>query len=60
VSPTERYRWFVFGEHPDGAVDIADLDGDVLTKVPRALAERLCAAHNQALDLLEEKGIARW
>lgn len=39
-------NWFVFGEHPDGTVDVADSEGDVLTGVSRADAERLMAARD--------------
>lgn len=34
-------EWFIFGEHPDGAVDIACCEGDVLRAVPRELAEQI-------------------
>ena len=43
--------WFIFGEHPDGTnVDIAWSDGDVLTCVPRDLAEHIIQIHNDSLE----------
>ena len=43
-------RWFVFGKHSDGAVDISDHDGDVLTKVPEYLANEIIKLRNRYVD----------
>lgn len=45
----EKHLWFEFGRHPDGCVDIANADGDVLCGLPHDLAERIIEAHNAAL-----------
>lgn len=51
---TERFPiWYEFGQHPDGTVDIADTDGDVMIKVPRADAEKLIEARNHFCNLAE-------
>ena len=44
--------WFVFGEYPDGCVDISDanLHGDMFTHVPKEKAEALIAARREFLD----------
>lgn len=39
----------IFGE-ANGLVDIADPQHDVLEGVPRELADRIIAAHNQSLE----------
>lgn len=44
-------RWFIFGESPDGTtVDVADGERDVLTSVPRRMAEGIIAARDAFLD----------
>ncbi len=45
-------RYFVFGKHPDGLVDVSDGDRDVVTHVTRSEAERLIADRDEVLDLL--------
>jgi len=50
--------WFVFGESPDGTVDISDGDDDVAVHLPRDVAERIIDRHNKeierAADALDE------
>ena len=47
----ELRRWFIFGESPDGTtVDVADGERDVLTSVPRRMAEGIIAARDAFLD----------
>lgn len=46
--------WYIFGEHPDGWVDIANPAGDVFTKVPKDVAERIVAARQKFVDVLVE------
>ena len=50
----EHRLWFIFGEHPDGRVDIADSEGDVLTHVKKSEAERAIKLHNAAVNDLED------
>lgn len=38
--------WFIFGEYPDGNVDVSDGQEDIFTGIPRAHAERLVALHD--------------
>lgn len=52
----ERYkRWFIFGEK-DGLVDISDSEGDILTLVPRELANQIIAERDKYVD----KMVAYW
>lgn len=46
--------WKVFGEHPDGTVDVTDNDHDVFVSMPRELADRVIAAHDLFRDHLYE------
>lgn len=46
-------RWFVFGEYPDGNVDISDGEGDVFTGVPKPTAHFLIKAREKLCDLME-------
>lgn len=49
----ERFpRWFEFGEYPDGRVDLADTNGDVITGISKETAERLQRARNAYVDAL--------
>ena len=48
----DDHHWFIFGEHPDGWVDIANAYGDVLTLIPKDVAEFVCEAHNDAVEAL--------
>lgn len=51
----ERFpRWFEFGEHPDGCVDLADTHGDVITGISKETAQRLQRARNAYVDALIE------
>lgn len=50
----EREYWFIFGTYDDGCVDIADSSKDVLTHISYSLSEKIVAAHNEALDRLED------
>jgi hypothetical protein len=53
--------WFIFGEHRqedgvkrhDDKVDIADIDGDVITGVSRATANRIITARDAFVDHVE-------
>lgn len=45
-------HWFIFGEHPDGTVDVSSGSGDVLTDVPRQMAEEIIR--------LREDTLKRW
>lgn len=49
-------RWMIFGEHPDGWVDIANSNGDdIFTHVPRDVAERMVDGRNDwVASVLEE------
>lgn len=49
-----RRIYFVFGEHPDGHVDVDDEHGDVAVHQPRDVAERLIASRQEALDAVCE------
>ena len=53
--------WFVFGAYPDGQhVDIANATNmAVLERVPTALAEAICTAHNLAVQHMEAHAILR-
>ncbi len=44
-SPDPQKFWFIFGEHGDGRVDVADEHGDLLTGVSQKEAERICDDH---------------
>jgi hypothetical protein len=39
---------FIFGEYPDGCVDVADLDGDVAQHVTREEAERMIREYGRS------------
>lgn len=46
----ERYGfWLIFGEHPDGWVDIISNGQEILTGVPKEIAQDICDRHNQLL-----------
>jgi hypothetical protein len=45
----------IFGEHPDGRVDVADVDGDVVTLVARPEAEALIQRYNHLVDMIESE-----
>ena len=47
-------RYFVFGVHPDGCVDVSDGDGNVVTHVARSEAARLVTDRDALLDTLLE------
>lgn len=42
----DHREWFIFGEYPDGRVDISDGEHDVHEGIGRAEAEKLIAARN--------------
>lgn len=51
----ERFpRWFEFGVHSDGRVDLADSDGDVITGVSPETATKLLQAREQYVDAMIE------
>ena len=55
LSEFEEFRrWFVFGEHLDGRVDINDGNRDIVTAVDPEQAERIIAARDAFLDAVEE------
>jgi hypothetical protein len=44
-------RWFIFGENQNGTVDVSDGEADVLTAIPRLLAEQIIAARDDHVDM---------
>jgi len=42
--------WFIFGEYPDGCVDVSDGRDDVFEHIPRTKAERLIKLRSDFLD----------
>ena len=46
--------WFIFGEHIDGKVDIADANGDVLTHLTKETAKRLIEIRDEFLRSIYE------
>jgi hypothetical protein len=46
--------WFVFGEHATGRVDVVDENGDIINRVSRELADRICDSHNATVALIDE------
>ncbi len=54
----ERHKpWFIFGESINH-VDIADSDGDVLCRVPRAIADKIIEEHNKLVDVIGDMALA--
>jgi hypothetical protein len=52
----EKQEWFDFGTYPDGRVDIANSDNSSLIEgVPADLAARVIAAHNAALEAINQR-----
>jgi hypothetical protein len=52
-------RWFVFGERPDGTVDICSGDNDIFENVPRDVAARILAARDKFCEaIIEEIGLS--
>ncbi len=49
VHPRANRDWFVFGTRPNGSVDIADHEGDVLEEVPKELADRIVELRDKFL-----------
>ena len=45
-------RWYLFGTHDDGLVDIAGPAGDVCIRVPEPAAERIIQARDAFIDVL--------
>lgn len=43
-------RWFIFGEHEDGTVDVASPQGDVFVRMDRSSAERVIEARDAFCD----------
>jgi hypothetical protein len=37
--------WMIFGEHPDGTVDVNDGNRDVFVGIPKEAAEKIVEAH---------------
>lgn len=46
--------WIIFGEYPDGDVDVSDQNRDVFVKVPRPVAEKVIALHDEFRQKLYE------
>lgn len=44
--------WIIFGEHMDGTVDVSDQRRDVFEGLPRDVAEKVCAAHDEFREKL--------
>lgn len=42
--------WFIFGEYPNGYVDVASDECDVIQYIPRPLAELIITAHNELVE----------
>lgn len=51
----EFNSWMIFGEHPDGWVDISDGSNDIMTHVPKDVADRIIAARNTFCLIMEEE-----
>ena len=46
-------RYFIFGEYDDGIhVDVASIDGDIVSKITREDARRLISERDKILDKL--------
>ena len=45
-------RWFIFGTHAEGKVDIMDRFGDVIIAVSPEKASKLIKARNEFCDIL--------
>lgn len=45
-------HWFVFGEHPDGTVDVSEANRDVFTNLKPGVAQRVIAARSLFLRQL--------
>jgi len=45
-------RWFIFGTHADGNVDIMDNFGDVIIVISLEKASKLTKARNEFCDVL--------
>jgi len=55
----ERFpRYMVFGEYPDGCVDVATVNGDVAVHVSRGDSQRLIHQRDEVLDMLITLAIA--
>jgi hypothetical protein len=46
--------WIVFGEHPDGTVDVNDGMQDVFEGIPKEAALKVIAAHDEFREKLYE------
>lgn len=46
-------HWMIFGEHPDGTVDIADSDQDIIQRVPKHIAEQVIEARSRFCNEME-------
>lgn len=51
-TPVMR-RWFIFGEHPNGTVDVSDGDQDIFIRLPRESAQRIIAARTELANVIE-------
>lgn len=55
----ERFpRWFEFGRHVDGGIDLSDSYGDVITGICEETATRLVKAREAYVDALVEAFMA--
>lgn len=45
-------RWIIFGEWPDGTVDVSSANQDIVVRVPRAVAEQMIAARDAFVDVM--------
>lgn len=55
----ERFpRWFEFGVHADGRVDLAGPSGDVIQGISKETAARLMRARNAYVDAMIEAFMA--
>lgn len=51
-------RYFIFGEHPNGNVDVSSANDDIVSNVPRDVAEKLIAQRDAVIDRLVKVSLA--
>lgn len=52
-------RWFIFGRHPSGHVDVSDGEGDVFQDVPEQFAQEAIAHRSIFVDRMVAYWMAR-
>lgn len=53
---TQAPNWFVFGQHANGNVDVADINGDIICNIPQKDADRLLAERDHTVKIIEMLG----